>query len=189
MYVHRPKRSLLERLAGSARTLAAVGLTALLAAGLTIHWTDASATGAAAFALPNSATIDTIPVAVEGSVVGAGDGLIALVERGAESPVAFPVNADASLTRDGQIVPLDALRVGDTVRMTIDGRTGEVLRLHAIPAASSPFTLRVPGAAAFLAALGFIAGATALAMLNIDRLPVSVTRLQGARLLHTAGAR
>jgi hypothetical protein len=156
---------------------------------LTVYWTDASATSATVLALPSSAAIDSVPVTIEGSVVGASDSLIAVIEHDSDEPVAFPVNTDASLTRAGQVVPLDALRVGDTVRMTIDGRSGDVLRLHAIPPAGAPFLLRVPGSAALLAALGLIAGATALAILNIDRLPQPAARFQGARILHAAGAR
>lgn len=183
MYLHRPQLSFLERIVGSARTLAAIVLTALLASALTVHWSDAAATSAPSFIPVDRALVTGVPVTVEGAVVGAGDGLVALLERGAETPVAFPVDASADLTRDGQAVALDALYVGDTVRMTIDGRTGEVLRLHAMPAATAAPALHVPGAAALLAAVGLIAGATALAILNLERLPALPARFQGARLI------
>jgi hypothetical protein len=167
MYQHRPEPTWPARLFGSARTLAAIVLTALLASALTVRWSDAEATGAFG---PESGVIPVgIPVTVEGTLVDAGDDLIALVEYGAETPVAFPIGDDAQFLRAGESVSLDALHSGDNVRMTIDGSSGNVLRLHATPAAGSAF--QVPGTAAFLAALGLIAGATALAIRNPERLP------------------
>jgi hypothetical protein len=113
------------------------------------------------------------------------------VEHGAESPVAFSVGQDARLVRGEEPVPLDALRAGDSVRLTIDGRSGSVLRLHAAPVSGPVFLapVRVPGAAAFLAALGLIGGATALAIRNIDRLPALSARISAARLLPAAAVR
>jgi hypothetical protein len=130
-------------------------------------------------------------VAVEGTLVGASDGLVALVEHGAESPVAFSVGPDARLVRGEEPVPLEALRAGDTVRLTIDGRSGSVLRLHAAPVSGPAFlpSVQVPGAAALLAALGLIGGATALAIRNSDRLPALSARVSAARLLPAAAAR
>ena len=171
MYMHRPDSSWSTRLLGSARTLAAIILTALLASAVTVRWSDASATGITVFTPESEATVAAIPVTVEGTLVGASDGLVALIERGAESPVAFTVGQDAQLVRGEENVPLEELRSGDTVRMTIDGRSGSVLRLHAVPASQPAFPLQVPGAAALLAALGLIGGATVLAIRNIDRLP------------------
>lgn len=185
MYVSRPDHSWSQRLLGSARTIAAVTLTTILALALFAHWNEATATNAPAFILSNDATVSGIPVAIEGTVVGASNGLLALTEDGAVSPVAFPVSSAASLVRDGQNVPLESLRVGDSVRMTIDGGTGHVLRLHATPAPSQ-FAIRVPGAVALLAALGLIAGAATLAIRNRAQFPVlpqrlSATAAQGAR--------
>jgi len=170
MYVSRPHRTWSHRLLGSARTIAAFMLTAILAVALFAHWNEATATNAPAFVLPNDAAVTGIPVAIEGTVVGAGDGLLALTEGGSTQPVAFPVNSAASLVRDGQNVPLEALRVGDSVRMTIDGSSGQVLRLHATPAPTQ-FAIRVPGAIALLAALGLIVGGTALAIRNRAQFP------------------
>ncbi len=186
MYQHHRPLSLPERLLGSARTLAAIVLTALLASALTVHWSDALATGDPTASVTESGLMTSIPVTIEGSIVGAGNGMIALIERGASSPVAFPVSDDASLMRGGQAIPVDALRVGDSVRITIDGQTGQVLRLHATSPATTPFPLHVPGSAALLAALGLIAGATALAIYNIQRLPVLPARFHSARLLPAA---
>jgi hypothetical protein len=117
-----------------------------------------------------------MPVTVEGAIVGAGDGLVALVEKGAESPVAFSVGAEAQIVRGVEDVPLDALRVGDSVRVTIDGMTGSVYRLHAEPVSGSAFPAHVPGSVALLAAVGFIAAAALLAIRNLDRLPAFPAR-------------
>jgi hypothetical protein len=122
---------------------------------------------------------------------GSGRCTCALVERGAESPVAFSVGPDARLLRGEEPVPLEALRAGDTVRLTIDGRSGSVLRLHAAPVSGPAFmsSARVPGSAALLAALGLIGGATALAIRNSERLPALSARVTAARLLPAAAAR
>jgi hypothetical protein len=186
MYQHRPRPTLSERLFSSARTLAAIVLTALLASALTVRWSDAMATSVPTVSMIESVLATGIPVTIEGSIVGANDGLIALVEDGSPSPVAFPVSDNASVTRGGEVVPVDALRVGDIVRMTIDGQTGQVLRLHATPAAVATLPLQIPGAVALLAAVGLIAGATALAILNPRRLPALPARFHSARLLPAA---
>jgi hypothetical protein len=188
MYLHRPEPSWSSRLFGSARTLAAIVITALLASAMTVRWSDAAATGATIFTPERGATVAAMPVTVEGSIVGAGDGLVALVEEGAESPVAFSVGAEAQIVRGGENVPLDALRVGDNVRVTIDGMSGNVYRLHAEPVSGAAFPLHVSGAVALLAAVGFIAAATLLAILNLDRLPALPVRA-GTRLLPAAATR
>jgi hypothetical protein len=191
MYMHRPEPSWSTRLFASARTLAAIVVTALLASALTVRWSDASATGITVFAPENGAAMAAVPVTVEGTLVGAGDGLVALVEHGSDSPVAFSVGQDSRLVRGEEPIPLDALRAGDTVRLTIDGRSGSVLRLHAAPVSGPAFlpAARVPGTAALLAALGLIGGATALAIRNIDRLPALSARISAARLLPAAAVR
>ena len=191
MYMHHPEPSWSTRLFASARTLAAIVLTALLASALTVRWSDASATGVAVFTSQGGAAVTAVPVTVEGTVVGASDGLVALVEHGAESPVAFSVGQDARLLRGEEPIPLEALRAGDTVRLTIDGRSGSVLRLHAAPVSGPAFlpSVRVPGTAALLAALGLIGGATALAIRNIERVPALSARISAARLLPAAAAR
>jgi hypothetical protein len=191
MYMHRPEPSWSTRLFASARTLAAIVVTALLASALTVRWSDASATGITVFAPENGAAVAAVPVTVEGTLVGAGDGLVALVERGSDSPVAFSVGQDSRLVRGEEPIPLDALRTGDTVRLTIDGRSGSVLRLHAAPVSGPAFlpAARVPGTAALLAALGLIGGAAALAIRNIERLPALSARMSAARLRPAAAAR
>ena len=186
MYMHRPDPSWSTRLLGSARTLAAIFLTALLASALTVRWSDASATGVTVFTPQIGAAVAALPVTVEGTLVGASDGLVAVVEHDAESPVAFTVGQDTHLVRGEEGVPLEALRDGDTVRLTIDGRSGSVLRLHAVPAPGPAFPLQVPGAVALLAALGLIGGAAALAIRNSDRLPALSSRVSMTRLLPAA---
>src|ERR687898_903679 len=178
MYVHRPEPSWSTRLCASARTLAAIVLTALLASALTVRWSDASATGVTVFSPEGGAAVAALPVTVEGRLVGAGDGLVALVEHGAESPVAFSVGQDARLVRGEEAVPLEALRAGDTVRLTIDGRSGSVLRLHAAPVSGAAFlpAVRVPGAVAFMAALGLIGGATCPALFQIKGVSARFSR-------------
>jgi hypothetical protein len=183
MYLHRPDPSWSTRLLGSARTLAAIIVTALLASALTVHWSDASATGVTVFTPEFEASVAAIPVAVEGILIGASDGLVAVVEHDADSPVAFSVGQDAQLIRGEEGVPLEALRAGDTVRLTIDGRSGSVLRLYAIPATRPAFPVQVPGTVALMAALGLIGGATALAIRNIERLPALSSRISVTRLL------
>jgi hypothetical protein len=187
MYVQEAQPSWPARLSGSLRTLIAIVITALLASALTVAWSDAMATGSIGAVQQRGIQTTEIPVAIEGTIVGSADGIIALVERGADAPVAFTVADNATLVRDGQAVPLDELRSGDTVRMTINGLTGDVLRLQASPASSPIF--RIPGMAAMLAALGLIAGATALAIRNIDRLPVLPSRVAMPRLLPVAATR
>jgi hypothetical protein len=189
MYEHRPAASWSTRLLGSARTLTAIVLTALLASALMARWTDVSATGANAFVPSSNVAVAGIPVTIEGAIVGAGEGKVAVIERNSETPVAFPVADDATVMRDGQNVPLDALRVGDTVRVTIDGRSGTALRLHAAPATSPALGIHVTGTAALLAALGLIAGATALAILNPERVPALPSRALATRLVPVTAAR
>ena len=189
MYLHRPQPSWSTRIIGSARTLAAIVLTAMLASALTVRWSDASATGVTIFSPDRGVALAAVPVTIEGTLVGAGDGLVALVEHGAESPVAFSVAAEAELVRGGEAIPLDALRVGDTTRLTVDALTGSVLRLHADPVAGAAFFGRVPGTVALLAALGLIAGATALAILNREHLPALSPRFGMPRLVPAAAAR
>jgi hypothetical protein len=191
MYAHHREPSWSTRLVGSARTLAAIVITALLASALTVRWSDASATGVTIFTPETGAAVAAVPVTVEGRLVGASDGFVALVEHGANSPVAFSVGQEAHLVRGDERVPLEALRAGDTVRMTIDGRSGSVLRLHAAPVVGPAFlpAPRVPGAVAFVAALGLIGGATALAIRNMERLPALSSRVSAARLLPASAAR
>jgi hypothetical protein len=159
--------------------LTAIVLTALLASALTVRWSDAAANAVAP--LPVSpATVDAIPVTIEGTLVGIGNGLIAVVEDGSTTPVAFTVGEETDLVRGGESVGLDALRDGDAVRLTVDGRSGAVMRLDADPVAGAAF--RVPGAAALLAAVGLIGGAAALAIRNLERLPQFPSRMVAARL-------
>lgn len=185
MYLHHPRPTWFERAVGSARTLAAIVLTALLASALTVHWSDASATSGAGYTSNVQGAMTGMPVTIEGTLVGAGDGLIAVVEHGADTPVAFAVDGSASLLRAGEPIGVEDLRDGDAVRLTIDGWTGSVLRLHATPAGPA-MPIRVPGSMAMLAALGLIAAATLLAVRNSDRLPRLPSRVGMTRFAPAA---
>src|SRR5215217_3272726 len=99
MYLHRSELSWSARLVGSARTLAAIIVTALLASALTVRWSDVSATGITVFTPETGAAVAAVPVTVEGRLIGASDGLVALVEHGADTPVAFSVGQEAELVR------------------------------------------------------------------------------------------
>lgn len=189
MYLSTPRRSWASRLLGSARTLVAVAIIAVLAVVMIARWSDASANSAHTFTPLSSADIPSLPVAIEGTVLGTSESAVALLERGSDSPVAFPLHEDAYLVRADQAIAIDALRAGDAVRMTIDGRTGQVLNLVATPAARSPFAIRVPGAVALLAAVGLIVAGTALAIRNIERLPVLPYRLPAVQPLHVGATR
>lgn len=185
MYQHRPQPSVLNRLFSSARTLTAILLTALLASALTARWSDAMATDAPLAPAVVSQQSLEVPVTIAGSVVGASNGHIALVEQGSDAAVAFPMSDSASLTRGGESVALDALRVGDSVQMTVDASTGQVLHLEAVPAAAAS-SIYVPGAVALLAAVGLIAGAAALAIVNTRHLPALPARFHNSRLMPAA---
>ena len=160
MYSHAPRPTWSARVLGSLRTLTLIALTALIATALSVRW-SAEKPASVLAAAPGGASA-AIPVSVHGTLVGADAQLIAIQEAGGQTPVAFTLGDDATLLRDGNAVSVDALRPGDAIRMTIDGRSVHVLQLQADPVVSSPF--HVPGAAALLAALGLIAGATALAV-------------------------
>jgi hypothetical protein len=184
MYQHRPQPSVLNRLFSSARTLTVILLTALLASALTARWSDAMANDAPLTPAVVSQQSLEVPVTIAGSVVGASNGHVALVEQGSDAAVAFPISDSASLTRGGESVALNALRVGDTVQMTVDASMGQVLHLEAVPAAAS--SLYVPGAVALLAAVGLIAGAAALAIVNTRHLSALPARFHNSRLMPAA---
>jgi hypothetical protein len=107
-------------------------------------------------AIPSTAPAPAL-VAISGTVVARGDGLLAVRERGGERAVAFMINGGALLTREGDPVTLDALHRGDDVRMVVDGRTGQVLRLQAEPGSTG-----VAGTPAAIAALALVAAAVLL---------------------------
>ena len=106
-------------------------------------------------AIPSTAPAPAL-VAISGTVVARGDGLLAVRERGGEGTVAFMIGG-ALLTREGDPVTLDALHRGDDVRMVVDGRTGQVLRLQAEPGSTG-----VAGTPAAIAALALVAAAILL---------------------------
>ena len=185
MYLPRPRPSWSKRVLGSLRTLTLIALTALIATVLSVRWSAEKP--ASVLAATTGSASAAIPVSVRGTLVGADAQLIAIQEVGGQRPVAFTLGDDAMLVREGNVVTVDALRPSDVIRMTIDGRSGQILQLQADPVTSSPF--HVPGAAALLAALGLIAGATALAVRNQHRLPTLPARMPVTRLLPVEATR
>lgn len=77
------------------------------------------------------AVVAALLVPVEGTVVAAGEGLLGVHETGAAFPVSFMMGTGAFLTRDAQTATRADLRAGDRVRMTVDGRTGQIIELRA----------------------------------------------------------
>jgi hypothetical protein len=187
MYQPQLSPTWVARLTASGRTLIALALIAILASAVSVHWSSqVSATGSTSLTGDFVAPLDAVPVAIDGTLVGVGADTVAVVERGSDSPVAFLLSADTRVLREGAIVSATTLATGDTLRMTVDGRTGAVLRVHATPAAPR---FQVPAAAALLATLGLIAGGTALVLLNRDRLPALPTRRLLPRLAPAAATR
>jgi hypothetical protein len=105
---------------------------------------------------------EVVPVRVSGTVLGLAEGGIVVQEPAGAGPVAFPVALGLVVTRNGAAAPVDALQAGDKIGMTIDGRTGSVLRADA-QAVSAPMPFAPSGEAALLASLGLIGGGAALA--------------------------
>ena len=83
-------------------------------------------------------------VEVDGVVVATGNGLLGVHETGAAAPVAFRVGDGTGVTRDGAAVSVDNLRLGDAVRMMVDGRTGQAVRIAAEPGATVAGESRSP---------------------------------------------
>ncbi|MFM9105333.1 MAG: hypothetical protein ACKOWF_01380 [Chloroflexota bacterium] len=150
----------LDRLAAPVTTFAI--LAAVLGFTFAVNDPAVSAESAAAFSAVPGEIGFVLPVDVQGAVLGVSDGRLAIIETAGDGPVAFPVALGLSVTRGGVEVPVDALRPGDRIAMTVDGRTGSVLRADARPAAAPPFA--PSGEAALLAALGLAGGGVALAI-------------------------
>lgn len=81
-------------------------------------------------------------VPVGGTIVAVGDGLLGVQEASTSTAVSFMLGAETLLTRDGEAAAVDDLRAGDRVRMTVDGRTGQILQLRA-DAAGGAWTKRL----------------------------------------------
>ena len=104
-------------------------------------------------------------VDASGVVVAVGGGLLAVRERTDAAPVAFAAGTDTLVTRDGASTDLDALRPGDTVRMTVDGRAGRVLQVRA-DAAPMGWTERLAALGPIAAIALVLAGALLVARLR-----------------------
>jgi len=118
---------------------------------------------------------EVMPVDIDGTVLGIGQSGIVVQETNSTVPVAFPAALGLVVTRSGSAVPVNALRAGDSISMTIDGRTGSVLHADAT-AAPAPLPFAPSGEAALLASLGLIGGGAALAARHRKALPRMVTR-------------
>ena len=115
-------------------------------------------------------------VVISGTVVGVGDGLIGIQEAAGVEPVAFPLAAETTLTRDGAPAVLADLRQDDPVHLTVDRASGTVRQVVAESAPRPPFQPS-DGLAAF-AFLGFVAGALVLA--SRRRRPLAVVEIEAA---------
>lgn len=136
------------------------GLCVILAlAAITLAATPAPATAESA-SLPAKFAVGADETVISGTIIGVGDGLIGVQEADGAQPVAFPVVAGATLSRDGAPAVLTDLRQHDSVHLTIDRASGVVTQIVAAPAGG---TLMQPSSrlAAF-ALFGLIAGAVAL---------------------------
>lgn len=114
----------------AARLLA---LIAALVGGLTISPAlvaadDAASTGPSA----------PVPVEINGKVVAVRGDQLGVLEAGAEQPVAFTFRPETRIERGGERVAASELHPGDTIRMTIDGRSGTIDIVRAAPQ-SDPF--------------------------------------------------
>lgn len=144
-----------------------LALVAITLAATTSPATAESATFPAKFAVGADETV------VSGTVIGIGDGLIGVQEADGAQPVAFPIVAGASLSRDGAPAALTDLRQHDTVHLTINRASGAVVQIVAAPAADAP--LPISNRLAAFALLGLIAGAAALAVRR--RTPLGVVEI------------
>ena len=115
-------------------------------------------------------------VVISGTVIGVGDGLIGIQEAAGVAPVAFPLAAEATLTRDGTPAVLADFRQNDPVHLTVDRASGTVRQIAAESAPRPPFQPS-DGLAAF-AFLGFVGGALVLA--SRRRRPLAVVELEAA---------
>lgn len=89
-------------------------------------------------AAPPAAQAPTMTV-VGGLVVGQEGGRLLVAEKGREdAPVAYPVDIEADIVRNGVDAALGELRPGDAVHLTVDPTSGRVVRLGAQATARDP---------------------------------------------------
>lgn len=149
------------------RWIIALGLTVLLVSFQVVRAARATDGGAAVVGSGEQksdeapAMTAVLLVEVSGTVVAAGDGFLGVHEANAPTPVSFLLGSDTLLTRDGNAAAAADLRVGDRVRMTVDGRTGRVWQLRA-EATGGGWTTRLDTLGP-LAALAWIVAAGILA--------------------------
>lgn len=102
----------------------------------------------------------SMPVEVSGTVVMNGDSRLGVLERGSDAAVAFMVNETTTVVRNGRSATVADLRPGDSVRMTVDGRTGQVVAMRSVPAGAA--TLLGRQALAWLAPTALVVVASVL---------------------------
>jgi uncharacterized protein YpuA (DUF1002 family) len=73
---------------------------------------------------------------VTGTVVGRDGSVVAVRESAGSRPTSFMVGSGTRVTRSGKYAQAKDVREGDTVRMTVDPRTGWVGKIDAEPAPS-----------------------------------------------------
>lgn len=135
------------------------GLSVILAlVAITLAATTSPATAEAA-SLPAKFAVGADETVISGSVVGIGDGLIGVQEANGTQPVAFPVIAGTTMSRDGAAAVLTDLRQHDSVHLTVDRASGVVTQVVAAPVAAAP---QISDPLAAFALLGLIAGAVVL---------------------------
>jgi hypothetical protein len=111
-----------------------------------------------------TANAGTPRVSVHGTIVAVDPSLLGVAQTGATNAVGFPLTAETTLIRAGELVETTSLRPGDVVELILDRPTGRLLVLRATPA-TPPFP--VPSAPiALLAAVGWLAGAFTLVSRN-----------------------
>lgn len=151
----------------------------------------ASATGSEYAARPGErAAVAAILVDIDGTVVSVSDGLLGVRESRAPAPVAFMLDEGTLLTRAGKAAAVGDLRVGDRVRMRVDGRTGAILQVRAEAAEGAwrerLATLGPLAALALVVTLGVLAARRWMPTGVVPRLFPSETRIasHGLTLAH-----
>jgi hypothetical protein len=165
-----------------------VGRVTILSVFALILFGTRSADGAMALAdrsvSPGATSVDAptaapVLVTVTGSVVTVGDGWIGVHEPDGDAPVAFLVGPGSQLVRSDRPVTAAALRPGDRLRMTVDGRTGQILLLEADPASAG--LRRLASVLGWLVPVGLIVGAAIVWARTRSRAWLTVANVESLR--------
>jgi hypothetical protein len=145
-----------EAMTQTAEAGAAMTATAQAAIDLTATADAAAALTATAAAQP-TITPTPEPFTTSGIIVEMRPGELVVEQEGSSTSSPFRVRAGASITRDGSPVELTKLHKGDTVRMTVDAGTLEVITVAAEPAPGSSLAPILAGGALALVGLAAVA--------------------------------